>query len=183
MASRRVKKKKTAAEKPAARKTTGTKPVARKPVTKKPATKKPVAKKPAAKKRGVKKATTAAAARDPLSRLRAICLALPEAHEVEAWGEPTFRVKNKIFAMHASASTHHGAGREAVWINSTHVTQDLLLRAKPQYYFRPPYVGPSGWVGAWVDRKPDWDEIADLLRDGYLKRAPKRIAAQLDDEN
>ena len=27
----------------------------------------------------------------PLTRLRKLCLALPEAHEVEAWGEPTFR--------------------------------------------------------------------------------------------
>jgi hypothetical protein len=26
-----------------------------------------------------------------LSRLRRLCLALPEAHQVEAWGEPTFR--------------------------------------------------------------------------------------------
>lgn len=45
----------------------------------------------------------------PLSRLRKLCLALPEAHEVEAWGEPTFRVKNKMFAMYASATTITGA--------------------------------------------------------------------------
>src|SRR5690242_16181943 len=51
----------------------------------------------------------------PLVRLRKICLALPEAHEVEAWGEPTFRVRNKLFAMYASGSNHHGAGRHAVW--------------------------------------------------------------------
>src|SRR6478672_2188517 len=88
--------------------------------------------------------------RDPVARLREICLALPEAHEAEAWGEPTFRVRNKLFAMHASANTHHGAGREAVWINATHVTQDLLLRGKPGHYFRPPYVGVNGWVGAWI---------------------------------
>ena len=40
--------------------------------------------------------------RSPLTRVRKLCLALPEAHEVEAWGEPTFRVKNKLFAMYAS---------------------------------------------------------------------------------
>lgn len=48
---------------------------------------------------------------NPLSRLRKLCLALPEAHEVRAWGEPTFRVRNKLFAMYASAGTHHGNGR------------------------------------------------------------------------
>ena len=115
----------------------------------------------------------------PLDRLREICLALPEAHETEAWAEPTFRVCNKMFAMHASASTHHGAGREAVWIKSDHVTQDLLLRAKPKQYFSPAYVGPSGWVGAWLDGRPNWSEIADLLREGYRARAPKRLASRL----
>jgi hypothetical protein len=120
--------------------------------------------------------------RDPLDRLREICLALPEAHEAEAWGEPTFRVRNKLFAMHASASTHHGAGREAVWICANHVSQDMVTRAKPDRYFSPPYVGPSGWIGAWLDRNPPWDEIAELLRDGYRLKAPKRLAATLDDD-
>ena len=36
---------------------------------------------------------------EPTVRLRAICLALPEATEKEAWGDPTFRVRDKIFAM------------------------------------------------------------------------------------
>ena len=139
------------------------------------AAKKKSARKTAAKKKS--RAKTAKAARDPLVRLRAICLAPPEAHEVEAWGEPTFRVRNKLFAMHSSASTHHGAGRNGVWIASTHVTQDLVIRAKPDRYFSPPYVGPSGWIG----RNPEWTEIAELLRDAFRLKAPKRVAAKLDD--
>ena len=82
-------------------------------------------------------------AANPLPRLRKLCLALPEAHEVIAWGEPTFRVRNKLFAMFANGSTHHGAGRHAVWCKATHVT------------FSPPYVGPSGWGRGgtrWKDR-------------------------------
>jgi hypothetical protein len=121
------------------------------------------------------------AKRTPIDRVREICLALPEAHEVEAWGEPTFRVRNKLFAMHASANTHHGAGREAVWIASNHVAQDMVMRAKPDRYFSPPYVGPSGWIGAWIDRNPPWNEIAELVRDGYRLKAPKRLSATLED--
>jgi hypothetical protein len=120
------------------------------------------------------------AARSPLARLRKLCLALPEAHEVEAWGEPTFRVKNKLFAMHASSDTHHGEGREGVWIKSAHVTQDMLVRADPKRYFVPPYVGKSGWVGAHIDRGADWEIVADLLRDAYRLTAPKKLVAQLD---
>jgi hypothetical protein len=128
-----------------------------------------------------KKKTTAKRATTPIDRLREICLSFPEAHEVEAWGEPTFRVRNKLFAMHSSASTHHGKGREGIWIASTHVTQDLVVRAKPNRYFIPPYVGPSGWIGAWIDGKPPWTEIAELLQDAYRLKAPKRLAALLPD--
>jgi hypothetical protein len=160
------------------------KPAGKPAPTKKPvAAKKPaVAKTPAAAARKRTAARTGTPLANAMARLRAICLGFPEAHEVEAWGEPTFRVTNKIFAMHSSASTHHGAGREGVWINSDQFTQDMLVRAKPDRYFRPPYVGTSGWVGAWLDGKPDWNEIGELLRDAYIKRAPKKIAARLDHE-
>jgi hypothetical protein len=116
-----------------------------------------------------------------VERLRKICLALPETAEVEAWGEPTFRVKGKIFAMHASSGTHHGAGRPAVWILSVSMEQDMVLRARPDRYFKPPYVGPSGWIGAWLDNNPPWGEIEELLRDGWRRRAPKKVAALLPD--
>jgi hypothetical protein len=115
----------------------------------------------------------------PLPRLRKLCLALPEAHEVEAWGEPTFRVKNKIFAMYASADTHHGGGRHAVWCKAAAVNQRLMIEAEPKRFFAPPYVGPSGWIGVWLDGKVDWAEIADLLRDGYRMTAPKKLLARL----
>ncbi len=115
-----------------------------------------------------------------LVRLRKICLALPEAHEVEAWGEPTFRVRNKLFAMYAAAGNHHGAGRAAVWCKATPINQSLMIDAAPDRFFVPPYVGPSGWVGIWLDSRPNWKEIAALLSDGYRLIAPKRLAALID---
>jgi predicted DNA-binding protein (MmcQ/YjbR family) len=111
----------------------------------------------------------------PLTRLRKLCLALPEAHEVEAWGEPTFRVKNKLFAMHASANNHHGGGREAVWCKATPENQSLMVRAAPKKFFVPPYVGPSGWVGVYLDAKTDWSELGELVRDAYALTAPKKL--------
>jgi hypothetical protein len=115
----------------------------------------------------------------PLARLRRVCLALPEAHEVEAWGEPTFRVRNKLFAMYAAPSNHHGGGRPAVWCKAAPGNQALMVRAEPQRYFVPPYVGPSGWVGIWLDRNPDWSEVKELMSDSYRLVAPKRLAALL----
>ena len=115
----------------------------------------------------------------PLARLRKVCLALPEAHEVEAWGEPTFRVRNKLFAMYAAPNNHHGGGRPAVWCKAAPGNQALMVRAEPERYFVPPYVGPSGWVGVWLDRNPDWSEVQDLMSDSYRLVAPKRLAALL----
>lgn len=119
----------------------------------------------------------------PLVRVRRICLAFPEAHEVEAWGEPTFRVRNKLFAMYASASSHHGGGRPAVWCKAGPGNQSLMIQFAPHRFFAPPYVGPSGWVGVWLDGAVNWAELAEVLRDAYLLTAPKRVSAALDGES
>lgn len=117
---------------------------------------------------------------NPLVRLRKKCLALREAHEVEAWGAPTFRVRNKLFAMFASKNDHHGGGRNAVWIKATASNQSLMIAAQPTRFFKPPYVGPSGWVGVWLDSETDWTELASLLEDGYRLIAPKKLLALID---
>jgi hypothetical protein len=116
----------------------------------------------------------------PLARLRKLCLALPEAHEVEAWGEPTFRIRNKLFAMYAHAENHHGGGRVAVWCKTPPGNQSVMIQADPDRFFVPPYVGPSGWIGIWLDRNPTWSEVGDLVRDAYRLTAPKRLLAMLD---
>ena len=120
------------------------------------------------------------AAASPLSRLRTLCLSLPEAHEVPAWGEPTFRVRNKIFVMFASATSHHGKGRPGAWCNCTPLEQDLLLHADPNRFFKPPYVGPGGWIGVYLDRRPRWSAVADIVLEAYRLTAPNKLIAQLD---
>jgi hypothetical protein len=115
-----------------------------------------------------------------LTRLRTICLALPEAHEVEAWGTPTFRVKNKLFAMWASADTHVGKGRNGVWLKQTRDNQDAMLSFAPKKFFRPPYVGTSGWVGVYLDRSTDWKELKELVKDAYCLTAPRKMAKALE---
>ena len=118
----------------------------------------------------------------PNVRLRKLCLALPEAHEVEAWGEPKFRVRNKIFAMYASANNHHGKGRDATWVKAGPGDQANMVAAAPECFFVPPYVGPGGWIGIWLDGVVQWDDVADFVRDSYRLVAPKKLCALLDPE-
>ena len=116
----------------------------------------------------------------PLLRIRRLCLALPDAREVEAWGEPTFRVKHKLFAMFASAANHHGRGRHGVWCKAAPGNQQFMVRDAPDRYFVPPYVGPSGWIGVYLDANVDWADVDELLRDSYRLIAPKTLVKQLD---
>lgn len=102
-----------------------------------------------------------------LSLLRKVCRALPNVVEIEAWGEPTFRHRGKMFAMFASPDTHHGDGRTAVWIKAEAHERDLLVKASAANYFVPAYMGPSGWIGAYLDDKTNWDEVSGLLAEGH----------------
>ena len=111
----------------------------------------------------------------PTGRLRAICLALPEAVEKEAWGDPTFRVRDKIFAM-----AKRGDGRVSVWCKAPPGSQAVLVGADPARFFVPPYVGHKGWVGMRLDDAPDWNEVALLVRRSYRLIAPKRLAALVE---
>ncbi|HVO28344.1 MAG TPA: MmcQ/YjbR family DNA-binding protein [Candidatus Margulisiibacteriota bacterium] len=111
----------------------------------------------------------------PIKRLREICLALPEATEKEAWGECTFRVGGKMFAM--TDNHHHGSEHCSVWVKAPPMVQEILVGADPQRFFKPPYVGHKGWVGVRLDVKNvDWKELAGILEDGYQMSAPKRLA-------
>ena len=61
--------------------------------------------------------------------------------------------------------------------------QDALVAAAPERFFVPPYVGHRGWLGVRLDVPVDWDEVADLVEDAYRTVAPKRLVAELDDDD
>lgn len=113
-----------------------------------------------------------------LDRARRICLSLPEAFEQVAWGEPTWRVRKRIFAMFAAAANHHGAGRDALWCNAPLGVQELLVRSDPETFFVPPYVGVKGWIGIDLARVPE-QELEELVRQSYCLVAPKRLQVEV----
>jgi hypothetical protein len=109
-----------------------------------------------------------------LTRLRKVAMALPGATEVEAWGEPTFRA-GKMFAMYANAKNHHGGGRAAVWVKAAPGRQERMVRTAPDRFFVPPYMGPSGWIGVWLDGDCNWEELVDILKDAWRLVAPRKL--------
>jgi hypothetical protein len=111
-------------------------------------------------------------------RLRKICMALPEANEKLSHGEPTwFAGKGKVFAM--LDSHHHGSPQLSVWLPQPLGAQEALVDADPDRFFRPPYVGASGWVGVVLDAKPNWSMIEEMVRDAYVHVATAKLRARL----
>jgi len=112
-----------------------------------------------------------------LARLRPICLALPAAAEKRSHGSPCFFVeKGRSFAYFWH--NHHGDGRTAVLVKTSGVEeQAMLIEIDPDLYFRPPYLGPSGWVGIRTDQPTtDWDHIADRVAASWRMAAPRKLA-------
>ena len=115
---------------------------------------------------------------DRLERLRGICLAMPEAAEKVAWGDPTWRVRDRIFVMQKG---NYDGGRPSVWLKGATGAQRVLVEGDPVTFFVPPYVGKSGWVGVFLDGPSiDWDVLADLVEDSYRLIAPRSLVAKLE---
>jgi hypothetical protein len=113
-----------------------------------------------------------------VERLRKICLAFPEAGERLSHGEPTwFAGKGKVFAM--LDNHHHSSPHLAVWLPQPIGVQESLIDADSDSFFRPPYVGPSGWVGVVLDDGPDWNLVERLVYDAFVHVAAKKLVAQL----
>lgn len=113
---------------------------------------------------------------DPyLADLRAVCLALPESVEVEAWGRPTFRAGKKIFAVFDGHHDHPFAV-----IFKPDPEERLALIEDPRFYV-PPYFGPGGWLALDFTVAPvEWDEVTELIDTSYRQVALKRMLKALD---
>jgi predicted DNA-binding protein (MmcQ/YjbR family) len=113
---------------------------------------------------------------DPhLADLRKVCLALPEAVEVEAWGRPTFRAGKKMFAVFAGDDDHDFAV-----IFKPEPAERPALVEDPRIYV-PAYFGPGGWLALDLTAAPvDWDEVTELVESSYRQVALQRMLTALD---
>ena len=103
-----------------------------------------------------------------LQRVRNVCLSLPDATEKLSHGEPTFFVKKRVFAMFSN--NHHHDGHVSVLLPAPPGLQEALIEEAPDTYYRPPYVGGSGWIGVELDR------VSGEVLEGHIKAAWNLIA-------
>ena len=113
---------------------------------------------------------------DELDEVRALCLALPGTTEARKAGDrPVWQVGGRTYCYFMD--DHHGDGRLALWVKSTHEAQGDAVAAEPHRFFVPPYAGSQGWLGLRLDVEPDWDEVGEVLAEAWRLQAPKRLLA------
>jgi hypothetical protein len=106
---------------------------------------------------------------------RELCLAFPEAEEFESHGSPNYRArKGKVFAVWAL--NHHGDGHVALWLNTPAMEQSRLL-ASSKHIYKPPYVGPSGWIAVELNRGVSWKRVCELAHMAYVNSSPAKLVA------
>jgi hypothetical protein len=118
---------------------------------------------------------------DALARLRAICARFPEVTERPSHSAPTWFVRGRSSFVSYWGSGHHQNDFPHLWCAAPPGVQAELVSAEPERFFRPPYVGPRGWIGVRLDVDLDWDEIAGICADAYRAVAPKGLVAALDE--
>jgi predicted DNA-binding protein (MmcQ/YjbR family) len=106
------------------------------------------------------------------TKVKEICLSLPDTKLTMTWGSPHFRVGEKIF-------TGYGAeGGKASMSFKLEMAHAQRILEDPRFS-RAPYVGHKGWVSMDVSRVTDWDELRSLIQESYRLIAPKRSLAKL----
>jgi hypothetical protein len=112
---------------------------------------------------------------DPLARVRASALDLPETEEKLSHGQPSFFVAGKQFAQFRD--NHHGDGKTVVCVRTSGPDeQAMLIEANPDSYSRPAYLGPSGWVSMnLAGDDVDWDLVDSRIARSWELAAPRRL--------
>ncbi|HEX2647467.1 MAG TPA: MmcQ/YjbR family DNA-binding protein [Candidatus Dormibacteraeota bacterium] len=98
---------------------------------------------------------------------RRLCLAEPEAVELETWGEATFRVGGRIFAMGAPEG-------KSISLKASLADQSGLVAMDPRTFSVAAYTGRFGWVNVRLSRLSA-DLGARLVRNAWERTAPRRL--------
>lgn len=124
---------------------------------------------------------------EPLRKLRAICLGLPEVQEQPAWAGIRWCIANKNFAhaltiedgwppAYAAAACVAGPAGVLTFRFDRRRTGAQRFERRP--FFKPVWF--DNIAGLLLDDETDWDEVEALVTESYAVLAPKRLRARLD---
>jgi predicted DNA-binding protein (MmcQ/YjbR family) len=122
-----------------------------------------------------------------LTRLRSVCLELPEAYEEPAWVGIRWRVRKKTFA-HVYTVDREWPPVYARAVGADGPACVMTFRAVPEElealgeggppFFRAPW--GTNVLGMILDGEVDWEEVTELLTESYRILAPRKLAGLID---
>ena len=102
--------------------------------------------------------------------VRSIALSLPETAEKLAWGMPTFRVRNKIFASLSEDDA-------SVGVKCPIDDRAELIEAEPEkFYIRSGHDDHYAWLRVRLAALESTAELRAILLDSWRQAAPRRLA-------
>jgi hypothetical protein len=105
-------------------------------------------------------------------QFRRLCLSLPEAEEMETWGEATFRVRSRIFAMGSE-------GGDFVSVKASLDDQAGLVEMDPKTFSPSAYTGRFGWVSVRL-AGIGAQLAARVVTNAWKRTAPRRVVADYE---
>jgi predicted DNA-binding protein (MmcQ/YjbR family) len=67
-------------------------------------------------------------------------------------------------------------GHLCICFKATLALQQLLI--EDPRFFKSPYIGHQGWVSLIADRRPNWKEVRQLVRQSYLLVSAKALRSK-----
>ena len=122
-----------------------------------------------------------------VDRLAALCLALPETVQEQAWNGTRWRIRGRTFAHVLEILD----GRPAAYAEASGLAGPavvLTFRITPAERDLFTALGPPYWAVRWgrdvgglvLGDATDWTEIAELLTESYRLLAPRKLSVRLD---
>lgn len=107
-----------------------------------------------------------------LTRVRSLCLSLPETTEASSWGHPNFRAGKRIFVTYEWVRKRPSI---AFRLDPSGVAK---YAARPGFFLTP--YGRGQWVSLEADRRVNWRLARTLILRSYRLVALKRMTQALD---
>jgi hypothetical protein len=114
---------------------------------------------------------------DVETKLRNLCLELPEAYEERAWVGTRWMVRKRTFAHVLGVEVDDAAPVVVLSFRSAGAELEVLSHAGHPFFV-------LGWgrdaMGMVLDDDTDWDEVGELVTESFCVLAPKKLIALVD---
>jgi hypothetical protein len=105
--------------------------------------------------------------------IRRVALSLPATSEKPSYGQPGFRVKDRLFAR-----IREEGDVLVLWVEGEG-EKEALIASDPAKFFTTPHYDGHAMVLVRFDAV-DVDELTELLTDSWYLRAPQRLVDEFD---